>query len=165
MNDQQAQKQIIEIGQKMYQLGMVAANDGNISCRLPDGTIWATPTGVSKGSMTDEMLIKLDIDGNLLQGNLEPSSELKMHLSLYRTSDKIKAVTHAHPAHASAFAVANIPLEIPYMPEAVINLGTVPVVPYATPGSLELAEGVAEYAQNRRALLLANHGAVSWGKA
>jgi L-fuculose-phosphate aldolase len=162
--DQEAQSGIIAIGQKMYQLGMVAANDGNISCRVAPDLIWATPTGVSKGDMTADMLIKLDLVGNIIEGVYKPSSELKMHIMIYEQSREVGAVTHAHPACATAFAVAHIPLEKPVMPEAVINLGTVPVAPYATPGSLELAKSAASYVKDHRALLLANHGALSWGQ-
>ncbi|MGI5891320.1 MAG: class II aldolase/adducin family protein [Bacillota bacterium] len=163
-SDAEACSNIIAIGQRMYQLGMVAANDGNISCRVAPQIIWATPTGVSKGFMTADMLIKLDLQGNIIKGSYKPSSELKMHLKIYEQSADIGAVTHAHPACATAFAVAQIPFEQPVMPEAVVNLGTVPVAPYATPGSIELAEGAAAYAKDHRAVLLANHGALSWGK-
>lgn len=162
--DQKAKSEIIAIGQKMYQLGMVAANDGNISCRVAPDVIWATPTGVSKGDMTADMLIKLDLAGNIIEGSYKPSSELKMHIMIYEQSGEVGAVTHAHPACATAFAVAHIALDQPVMPEAVINLGMVPVAPYATPGSLDLAKGAATYVKEHKALLLANHGALSWGQ-
>lgn len=161
--DAQAKAAILEAGRKIYQRGLVAANDGNLSVRVGENTLWVTPTGVSKGAMTEEMLVKLDLDGNVLEGTRKPSSETKMHLRIYREDPLIRAVVHAHPPIATAFAAAGIPLDRPVLQEAVVQLGTVPVAPFALPGSQGVADSVAPYCRQYRALLLEYHGAVTWG--
>lgn len=161
--DAQAKAAILEVGRKIYQRGLVAANDGNLSVRVGENALWVTPTGVSKGAMTEEMLVKLDLDGNVLEGTRKPSSETKMHLRIYREDPLIRAVVHAHPPIATAFAAAGIPLDRPVLQEAVVQLGTVPVAPFALPGSQGVADSVAPYCRQYRALLLEYHGAVTWG--
>jgi len=160
----EAAETIIEVGRRLYEKGFVAANDGNISAITADGSILATPTGVSKGFMTESMLVRLDRDGNVLSGRLKPSSEIKMHLRLYRELPDIGAVVHAHPPKATTLAAAGIALDRAYIQEAVVLLGVVPVVPFALPGSEDLAESVAPYCRDYNALLLEHHGAVAWGK-
>jgi L-fuculose-phosphate aldolase len=155
---------IIDIGRRMYERGFVASNDGNISVRISENLILITPTGVSKGEMTPDMLVLLDLDGNIIEGSRRVSSETAMHLRLYRENSAIGAVTHAHPAAATAFAIARIPLDKPIYPEALVILGEVPVAAYATPGTAEVPDSVAPYANTHRAVLLANHGALTWGK-
>ena len=161
--DEEAKAAIIDIGQRMYVRGFVAANDGNISCKVSENEIWATPTGVSKGFMNPEMLVKLDMEGNVLEGNSKPSSEIKMHLRVYRENPDLKAVTHAHPPISTAFAVAGISLDRPILTEGVLNLGVVPVAKYATPGTEEVPDSIAPFVREYNAVLLANHGALSWG--
>lgn len=156
--------EIIEIGNRMYNRGFVASNDGNISARCPDGSIIVTPTMVSKGGMTRDMLIRLTPDGEKLEGDRKASSEVKMHLRLYRENPEIMAVTHAHPTAATSFAIAGIPLDRPIYPEAAVNLGTVPVAPYARPGTDAVPDSIAPFCHDYRAVLLANHGALTWGK-
>ena len=146
--DAEAKAQIIEAGLKIYQRGLVAANDGNLSVRVGENALWVTPTGVSKGFMTEDMLVKLDLDGNVLAGTRKASSETKMHLRIYRENPDVRAVVHAHPPAATAFAAAGIPLDRPVLQEAVVQLGTVPVAPF----------------RDYRALLLEYHGAVTWGE-
>ena len=102
--DAQAKAEILAAGLKIYQRGLVAANDGNLSVRVGDNALWVTPTGVSKGSMTEDMLVKLDLDGNRLEGTRKPSSETKMHLRIYKENPDVRAVVHAHPPAATAFA-------------------------------------------------------------
>lgn len=162
-SDAQAKAGILSAGLKIYQRGLVAANDGNLSVRVGDNALWVTPTGVSKGSMTEDMLVKLDLDGNLLEGTRKPSSETKMHLRIYKEDPLVRAVVHAHPPAATAFAAAGIPLDRPVLQEAVVQLGTVPVAPFALPGSQGVADSVAPYCRDYRALLLEYHGAVTWG--
>ena len=162
--DSQAKQEILEAGRKIYQRGLVAANDGNLSVRVGDNALWVTPTGVSKGSMTEEMLVKVDLEGNLLEGTRRPSSETKLHLRIYRENPDVRAVIHAHPPAATAFACAGIPLDKPIIQEAVVFLGTVPVAPFALPGSQAVADSVAPYCREYRALLLEYHGAVTWGE-
>ena len=105
--DAQAKAAILDAGRKIYQRGLVAANDGNLSVRVGENALWVTPTGVSKGSMTEEMLVKLDLDGNLLEGVRKPSSETKMHLRIYQEDPLVRAVVHAHPPAATAFAAVS----------------------------------------------------------
>jgi L-fuculose-phosphate aldolase len=154
---------ICEIGKRMYERQYVAANDGNISVKLNENMILITPTGVSKGFMNPEMLVKVDLKGNILEGELKPSSEIKMHLRVYREKPEIKAVVHAHPPYATSFAVAGQPLDKKILPEAIISLGTVPVAEYGTPSTEEIPEAVVEFLDNYNAVLLENHGVLTWG--
>ncbi|MCD7726607.1 MAG: class II aldolase/adducin family protein [Clostridiales bacterium] len=164
MTEKQAKKAIIDIGQRMYTRNFVAANDGNISVKTGDHEVWATPTGVSKGYMKKKMLVKVDLDGNVLEGSYRPSSELKMHLRAYRENPDIRAVCHAHPPICTCFAIAGISLDTPVLAEAVITLGDVPVAPYAELGSKEVPEAIAPYCRIHNGVLLANHGAVTWAE-
>lgn len=161
--DKQAKEAIIEFGKRMYNSGFVAANDGNISCKVSENTFWVTPTGVSKGFMTEDMLIKMDLDGNILTGGV-PSSETKMHIRVYKENPTVKGVVHAHPAKATAFAIAGVPLELAVLPEAIVNLGRVPVTKYATPSTEEVPDSIAPYCRDYNAVLLANHGVLTWGQ-
>ena len=160
----QARKAILDIGQRMYVRNFVAANDGNISIKTGDNEVWATPTGVSKGYMKKKMLVKVDLEGNLLEGTYRPSSELKMHLRAYRENSDIRAVCHAHPPVCTCYAIAGIPLSSPVLAEAVITLGDVPVAPYAELGSEAVPDVVAPYCHTHNGVLLANHGAVTWAE-
>lgn len=155
--------EIIEAGKRLYLAGLVASNDGNISALCPDGTVWATPTGVSKGFMTEDMLVRLDRDGNVLEGTLRPSSEIKMHLAVYRENPALRAVVHAHPPKATAFASAGVPLDSAILQETVVQLGVVPLAPYAVPGTRELAESVAPFCREYNAALMEYHGVTTWG--
>jgi L-fuculose-phosphate aldolase len=163
--DEDAKRDIIEAGRRMYVRGFVAGNDGNISARVSDTELWTTPSGVSKGFMTDDMLVKMDISGNVLEvsGGRKPSSEIKMHLRVYGRSRDVLAVCHAHPPVATTFAAAGIPLDSALLQEAVVLLGVIPVAEYAPPGSEELAEGAARFCPGYNGALLEHHGAVSWG--
>lgn len=162
--EKQAKKAIIDIGQRMYMRGFVAANDGNISVRTGDNEVWATPTGVSKGFMKKKMLVKVDLDGNVLEGTYKASSELKMHLRAYRENQDIRAVCHAHPPICTCFAIAGIPLNTPVLAEAIITLGDVPIAPYAELGSEDVPEVIAPYCHTHNGILLANHGVVTWAE-
>ncbi len=157
---------MIDVGNKMYFRGFVAANDGNLSVRTPDGEhALVTPTGISKGGMTENMFIKVRIsDGGIVEGIYKPSSEAKMHLRLYRENPDISAVVHAHPLYATSFAIAREPLNKPIYPAAMMNLGEVPVAEYSPPGTEGVADAVAPFAKDCRALLLANHGALTWAR-
>ncbi|KIL46687.1 aldolase [Jeotgalibacillus alimentarius] len=163
-SDFEAKKMICDIGSRIYQKNFVAANDGNISVKVGPDTIWTTPTGVSKGFMRPDMMVKMKMDGTVIQGKYKPSSEVKMHLRVYKENPDVNAVVHAHPPVATSFAIAGIDLDKPISPEAVVLLGTVPVAPYATPGTEEVPESIAPYCKTHNAVLLANHGALTWGK-
>ncbi len=162
--DDEAKKLILEIGRRMYSKNFVAANDGNISCKVDDDIIWTTPTGVSKGFMTEDILVKMKTDGTVLsQGKSGPSSEVKMHLRIYQENPNAMGVCHAHPPISTSFAIAGLGLDKAIYPEALVNLGTVPCVHYEAPGSQGIPDSIAPYCRDYNALLLANHGAVAWG--
>ncbi len=162
--DTEAKRLIIDIGRRMYQKNFVAANDGNISCKVADDVLWATPTGVSKGFMTEDMLVKMTTDGVVLeQGERGPSSEIKMHLRVYKENPYARGVCHAHPPISTSYAIAGIGLDRAIYPEAFVNLGTVPCVHYEAPGSQGIPDSIAPYCRTHNAVLLANHGAVAWG--
>lgn len=164
MSEKKAKKAILDIGQRMYVRNFVAANDGNISIRTGENEVWATPTGVSKGFMKKKMLVKVDLEGDVLEGTKKPSSELKMHLRAYQENPELLSVCHAHPPICTCFAIAGIPLDVPVLAEAVITLGDVPVAPYAELGSKEVPEVIAPYCHTHNGVLLANHGAVTWAE-
>lgn len=164
MSEKKAKKAILDIGQRMYVRNFVAANDGNISIRTGENEVWATPTGVSKGFMKKKMLVKVDLEGNVLEGTKKPSSELKIHLRAYQENPELLSVCHAHPPICTCFAIAGIPLDVPVLAEAVITLGDVPVAPYAELGSKEVPEVIAPYCHTHNGVLLANHGAVTWAE-
>ena len=163
-NEFELKKLMCEIGRRVYNRGMVAANDGNFSVKLNDNEFLCTPTGVSKGFMTPEYICKVDAKGNVLQanGNFRPSSEIKMHMRDYEKMPDVNAVVHAHPSYATSFAIAGIPLTAPIMPEAVIALGCVPIAKYGTPSTMEIPDAVEEYLPYFDQVLLENHGALSW---
>lgn len=156
--------QMCEIGKRIYNQGMVASNDGNISVKIGPDEFLCTPTGVSKGFMTPEYICKVDSHGNVLQSyeGFKPSSEIKMHLRVYKERPDVVSVVHAHPIYATGFAIAGIPLTAPIMPEAVIALGCVPIAPYGTPSTEEIPDHVAKYLQHYDAVLLENHGALTY---
>jgi L-fuculose-phosphate aldolase len=163
-SDFEAKDLILEIGRRMYAKNYVAANDGNITCKVASDAIWATPTGVSKGYMKADDLVKLHLDGTVMQqGTLKPSSEIKMHLRVYNENPEVCGVCHAHPPVSTSFAIAGISLDKAIYPEALVNLGTVPCVHYEAPGSQGIPDSVAPYCKSHNALLLANHGALAWG--
>ncbi len=163
MTVDQIKEKICEVGQKLYDKGFVAANDGNISVKVSDNEFYCTPTGVSKGGLTPDMIIKIDKNGNKLEGTLNPSSEIKMHLRVYSERPDVNAVVHAHPPIATAFTVAGIPLKEYILPEAVLSLGAVPTCEYGTPSTMEIPDSLMPYIQNHDAFLLKNHGALTVG--
>ncbi len=161
----QIKQEICDVCHKMWQLGWVAANDGNVSVRLPDGTFLATPTGISKSFITPEKLVRINENGEVLEGleGYRPSSEIKMHLRCYRERPDIGGVVHAHPPTATGYAVANKPLDDYSMIETVIAIGSVPVTPYGTPSTDEVPEAITPYLQEHDVMLLQNHGALTVG--
>ena len=156
-------KEICEVGHKLWAKGFVAANDGNISVKISENEYYCTPTGVSKGDLTPDMIIKVDKDGKKLEGKLNPSSEIKMHMRVYRERPDVTAVVHAHPPVATAFTVADIDLDQYILPEAVLTIGDVPTCDYGTPSTMEIPDSLDPYIQNHDAFLLRNHGALTVG--
>ena len=154
---------IVEVGRLMWQKGWVAAQDGNISVRLDDGRILCTPTGVCKGLMKPEDLIVCDAAGSKMEGATGCTTEIAMHVAIYRLRPDVRAVLHAHPPVATGFAVAGRPLNRALLPEAIIHLGTVPIAGYGLPGTAALTEPMLPLIPGHDALLMANHGAVAYG--
>ena len=155
---------ILEVGRRLYNIGYVVSNDGNISCKVGKDAIWATPTGVSKGFMSEDMLVKLSLSGTVLEGNNRPSSEIKMHLRVYRENSLIGGVVHAHSPYATCVAAAERPLNGVFLTETLMGLGEGPCAPFAMPGSDEVPDSVAPFCMDYNAVLLAHHGALTWGK-
>src|SRR3712207_5828096 len=162
MNEQDARREIVRVGELMYQRGYVVSSDGNLSVRLEDGRIVATPTQTSKGRMTEDSLALTDLAGKPLNDR-RASSELAMHLLIYRERADVRAVCHAHPPHGSAFAVAGLAIDQPILSEVILTLGCVPLAEYGTPSTDELTEAMRPLVKNHNALLMANHGAVAYG--
>jgi len=160
----QAADQIVFYGKRLYDRGFAAANDGNLSVRLSEDTILCTPTGVSKGTMTPDILVRMKLDGTVLSsGGLPPSSEAKMHLRVYRENPAVMAVVHVHPPVAQSFAAAGIPLDMPLLTESIVSLGPVPVAPFALPSTEEVPDSIAPFCKTHKAVLLSNHGPLTWG--
>ena len=153
---------ICDIGRRIWQREYVDGNGGNISCRLGDHFL-CTPTGVSKGFLTPEMLCLVDLDGNQLAGTWKRTSEITTHLAIYRTTPAAQAVTHAHPVHATAFAIAGVEPPSRLIPEIEVFVGNVVLAPYKTPGSREMAEVIGPMAPDHQAILMGNHGVITWG--
>ena len=154
---------IVEVGRRMYARRYTASNDGNISVRTGAGRLLMTPKSVCKGFMTPEMMCVTDLDGRKLQGERDPSSEMLMHLEVYRQRPDVQAVVHAHPPIATGFAVAGIPLDRAVLAEVLTTLGSIPIAAYATPSTAELPEAVRKYIKAHDGMLLANHGALTVG--
>lgn len=153
---------IVEVGRRLYEKGLVTAAEGNISVRVFGGHL-VTTSGVSKGCLTGDHVVFVDLEGRRPSDGPAASSEDMMHTAVYRCRPDVHAVIHAHPPTASAFAVAHIPLDARILAESVLVLGTVPLIPYAPPGSAELAESVALGLGKDHVGLLANHGALTVG--
>lgn len=155
-NIQLIKDQTCDVCHKMWQLGWVAANDGNVSALLDDNSILTTPTGMSKSFITPEKLIRVDRQGNVLESadGLRPSSELKMHLRCYDKRADIRAVIHAHPPGTTGFAVAHKAMDMYNMIEDVATIGAVPLTPYGTPSTTEVPNAIEPYLQEHDVMLL-----------
>jgi len=158
-------EQICDVCHKMWQLGWVAANDGNVTAMLDDGTLLATPTGMSKSFITPDKLIRIDRAGNILEApnGLRPSSETKMHLRCYDKRSDVRSVIHAHPPGATGFAVAHKAMDMYNMIEDVAAIGSVPLTPYGTPSTYEVPDAIEPYLEEHDVMLLENHGALAVG--
>ncbi len=164
MDEQALRKDILEVGRRLYMKDFVASNDGNISIRMDENRILITPTGVSKGFMTADMLLVVDRTGKVLQGSGKPTSEMPMHLAVYEERPDVGAVVHAHPPTATGFAVARVPLDRIALPEVVYNLGTISLAPYGTPSTREVPDSIRGVIQKSDGVLLSNHGAMTVGQ-
>jgi L-fuculose-phosphate aldolase len=165
-SENQIREQILEAGKRLKDRFFVAANDGNISARLPDGRFLITPTGVNKGDLDAEMLLTVDEQGNVISGDLKPTSEMKMHLAVYRERPDVQAIVHAHPPTATGFATSRIRLDQDViLPEVVFGLGRIGFSEYGTPTTQQVPEAVSWEIADCDALLLANHGALTVGSS
>jgi L-fuculose-phosphate aldolase len=161
--ESQLRADIVEVGRRMYAREYTDSNAGNISLRLDDHRLLMTPKSVCKGFMTPDMMCITDLDGRKLEGDRDPSTEMLMHLEVYRQRPDVRAVVHAHPPTATGFAVAGIPLDRAVLAEVLTTLGSVPIAEYATPSTAELPEAVRKYIKAHDGMLLANHGALTVG--
>ncbi len=163
-NEWELKKQICEIGRRIYQQGYVAANDGNITVRIGPDRFLCTPTMVSKGFMEPEDIAVVDRQANQLSGRKPRTSEILLHLEVFEAIPEVNAVVHAHPPHATAFAVAGVPVPSCILPEVEIFIGQVPIAEYDTPGSKNFAETILPHLRNKaNTILLSNHGVVTFG--
>ena len=154
---------ICTVGRWVHDRGFVASTDGNISVRLGADRILMSPTCMSKGMMTPDDLVIIDFEGRRVGGTRKPSSELAMHLLIYRLRPDINAICHAHPPTATGYAAAGIPLDKPILCELIIGLGTIPVARYGTPGTSELTAALEPLVRGHESILMANHGVVTYG--
>ncbi|MBI3586516.1 MAG: class II aldolase/adducin family protein [Ignavibacteriales bacterium] len=154
---------IVSVCHRLYEHGFVTAMDGNVSARLPNGNFLVTPSSLNKGNVTEDDLIEVTMTGESVIGNRKVSTELGMHLFIYAQRSDVHAVVHAHPTYASGFAVARRTLPENILPEVIVSLGTIPLAQYGTPSTKELAESLRPFVKTASAILLANHGVVTYG--
>ena len=162
-NYQKTREEICEVCHLLYSRGYVVSNDGNVSVRVEPDKVLITPSGVGKGRMTPEMLVLCDLQGNVLAGDRYPSSESKMHLMVYRERPDVMSVVHAHPPLSTAFSICRRPLKERYLAEMIVGLGEIPVTEFAMLSTDEVPNSVRPFVQDHSAVLLANHGALTWG--
>ena len=162
-SERQYRSQIVSFGKMLHQRGYVAAMDGNLSVRLDDQRILATPTAMSKGALRPSDLVIVDLEGRPVAGNHHVSSEIAMHLLIYRLRPDVNGIVHAHPPTATGFAAAGIPLNQPLVCEVVIGLGSIPLARYGTPGTPELSASLEPLISEYDAILMSNHGVVTYG--
>lgn len=165
-SDKEAKQLICEYGKRIYEQHMVVGNEGNLSVRTGENEIWITPTCVSKGYLTPEMLLKIDLEGNILiQGDRPLTSEAKMHCGIFKESKEICAVIHTHAVFATAFACSHKRVNTRMLPELLGLFGEeIKVAPYGRPGTYELPEAIRPFVKENRAVLLENHGAATWAE-
>ena len=156
--------EVVNVCRRVAVKGFVAATDGNISVRLPNGNILATPTSLNKGFVQSEDLVELSLDGKQISGSRKPSTEMNMHLFIYQQRNDVNAVVHCHPIYATGFAAAGIPLKENIFPEVIVAFGNIPLAKYATPSTEEVGESLRPFVKSNDAILLANHGVVTFGK-
>jgi L-fuculose-phosphate aldolase len=155
---------IIDTCGRLYNKGFVTATDGNVSVRLEGNTFLATRTGINKGSVSENDLIEVDINGTVVSGDHKPSTELAMHLYIYSKRLDINSIVHAHPPYATGFATARQPLTGCVLPEVIVGLGAIPLAEYATPSTGEVIKSIESFVEHTDAIMLSNHGVVTYGK-
>ncbi len=162
-DERRHRRELCLVGAWLYERRFVVATEGNFSLRIAPHRVLASPAGANKGLLNARDLVVTDLDGRRLRGRSGPSSELPMHLEIYRQRPDVRAICHAHPPVATGFAVAGLPLDKALLAECVLDLGCIPVAPYATPGTRELGETLRPFVAKYNAILLANHGVVTFG--
>ena len=163
-SEQEYRDDLVRVCHLIYEKGWVAMNDGNVSIRLEDNRLLCTPTAVSKGMLTDQDLIICDLDGKKVSGERQGTSEIAMHITVYKMRPDVRSVVHAHPPVATGFATAGRALDKALLPEVVIQLGAVPLANYGLPGTRALSDGMLPFIPNYDAILLENHGCTTWGQ-
>ncbi|KAA1177587.1 class II aldolase/adducin family protein [Paenibacillus sp. FSL E2-8871] len=163
--EQKLRSQICDIGRNLFNKDFIAANDGNISARLSENEILTTPRAVSKGYLEPHMIVKVNLQGEVLEAaeGYRPSTETKMHLRIYNELPEMNGVVHAHPPYATAFAIKGEALDKMMMPESVIMIGDIPLAEYGTPSTEEIPDSLMPFLGKKTAVLLENHGALTWG--
>ena len=162
-HDIELKTEIVEICRLMADRRLVAGKEGNVSARAPDGTVLVTPTGFNKADVTVESLVRINMNGEVLEGIFQPTSERFMHLEMYKQRAGVNGVAHGHPVFATAFASSDRELPVDVLPELVAIIGPIPTVPYGRPSSPKLAAAIAPYVKKHNAFLLQNHGATAVG--
>lgn len=164
VNEFKLKQEICEIGHKLYEKGFVAANDGNISYRISENHVLCTPTLVSKGALKPDDICLVDMTGKQLAGKKKRTSEVMLHLEIYKSNPKVKAVVHSHPPYATAFSVAGEQIPTCILPEVEVFLGPIPTAVYETPGAQAFAQTILPFVESAKIVVLKNHGTVSWGE-
>ncbi|MBP7935062.1 MAG: class II aldolase/adducin family protein [Phycisphaerae bacterium] len=164
VNEFKLKQEICEVGRKIYTKGFAAANDGNISCRIDKNTVLCTPTMVSKGFLKPDDICTVQMDGKQIAGRKKRTSEVLLHLEIYKQAPEVNAVVHCHPPHATAFSVAGETIPSCILPEVEVFLGTIPTTAYETPGAQDFANTILPFVTKSKIAVLKNHGTVSWGE-
>jgi L-fuculose-phosphate aldolase len=162
-SDRRHRVAIVEFGRLLHASGFVAATDGNLSVRLDEERVLVTPTCISKGRMRPGDMVVVDMQGKRLRGTRRVSSEIGMHLLIYRLRPEVQGIVHAHPPTATGFAASGLGLNSPLVCEVVVGLGSIPLARYGTPGTPELTDALEPLIPNHDAILMANHGVVTFG--
>jgi len=162
LSERKHREEIVHYGRMLHGRGFVAAMDGNLSVRLDSKRLLVTPTGLSKGAMRPTDMVVVDLQGKQVAGRRSVTSEIGMHLLIYRLRPDVRAIVHAHPPTATGFAAAGMALTEPLVCEVVIGLGCIPLARYGTPGTSELAQTLQPFVPNYDAILMSNHGVVAY---
>ncbi len=165
INDRQHRLEIVQFGRLLHENQLVAATDGNLSVRLDETHLLVTPTCTSKGRMRAADLVIVDMDGKRIAGKRSVSSEIGMHLLIYRLRPDVRGIVHAHPPTATGFAASGYDLNRPLVCEVVVGLGSIPLARYGTPGTPELTDALEPLIPHHDAILMANHGVVTFGSS
>jgi len=164
MTEQQHREEIVRFGKMLHERGYVAATDGNLSVRLGPNAVLCTPTCMSKGMMVPEDLVVVDLQGRRLSGARHCSSEVAMHLLIYRLRPDVHGIVHAHPTTATGYAAAGVQMNEALISEVVLSLGSIPLAQYGTPGTPELSDALEPLIPHHEAIIMANHGVVTYGE-